>query len=35
MPSAIQPISSTQGGTSVGNTAARPAPSSTTERVNR
>lgn len=34
-PSTSQPISSTNGGTSVGNTAARLAPSSTTERVNR
>ena len=34
-PSASHPMSSTKGGTSEGNTAARPAPSSTTERTNR
>ena len=34
-PKAIHPISSTQGGTSEGNTDARPAPSSSTERVNK
>ena len=34
-PSARKPISSVKPGTSDGNTAARPAPSSTTERVNR
>jgi hypothetical protein len=35
LPSASQPISSVLGGTSVGNTEARPAPSITMARVNR